>query len=214
MAVPKKRSVADLKATILDSAQTSHFEVEIIPTNGVGSVREWIRSMAKDFGKGNARIAETDYFNNQLKLSCHQTTLPGSSFATHDLNNKMHNLTSKVAYRKTYDQSASFSFYVDKNYDLIHFFENWMSFVMGENNQVNADYTRRSYRAAYPETYISNIAITKFERDYAGRAIVYEFLDAYPASINSMDISYQGSQILSCTVNFNYTLYKTRTLLL
>ena len=80
----------------------------------------------------------TDYFNNQLKLSCHQTTLPGSSFATHDLNNKMHNLTSKVAYRKTYDQSASFSFYVDKNYDLIHFFENWMSFVMGENNQANA----------------------------------------------------------------------------
>ena len=203
MAVPKKRSVALLKSTILNSAQTSHFEVQIIPNT---TVRNWILSQAAR-GRGSARIAGLQYYDRDLKLSCHEASLPGVSFATHELNNKYQNSTVRNVYRKTYDQSASFTFYVDKNYDLLYFFENWMSFIMNEDGVSDRD-PRASYRAKYPNTYKSvAISISKFEKDYAGNVITYNFLDAYPASVDSMQVSYQGSQVLSCTVSFNYTRY-------
>ena len=35
----------------------------------------------------------------------------------------------------------------------------------------------------------------------------YRFLNAYPISINSMPVTYDGSQLLKCTVNFNFSRY-------
>ena len=197
-----------MKNTILNSAQTSHFEVEIIPNS---NVRNWILLKAAA-GRGSARTAGLTYYDKDLKLSCHEASLPGSSFATHELNNKYQNATVKNPYRKTYDQTASFSFYVDKNYDLIYFFENWMSYIM--NEEIDTDrYANASYRAKFPITYKSRqISITKFEKDYSGDVLVYNFADAYPASIDSMPVSYQGSEILSCRVNFHYTRYVIGTI--
>jgi len=208
MSVPKKRSVALLKSTILNSAQTSHFEVEIIPN---ANIRNWVLLKASA-GRGSARTAGLEYYDKDLRLACHEASLPGSSFATHELNNKYQNSTVKNVYRKTFDQTASFSFYVDKNYDLIYFFENWMSYIMNEENEADRN-PKSSYRAKFPSTYKSQkITISKFEKDYAGDVLVYNFLDAYPASIDSMPISYQGSEILSCRVNFNYTRYVLGTI--
>ena len=210
MVVPRKRSVADLKRTILNSAQTSHFEVEIIPNP---LVRNWMLARAAGvLNKGNARIVSSDFFDNDLKLSCHQASLPGSSFATHELNNKRHNATIRNVYRKTFDQTTSFSFYVDKEYDILHFFENWMSFMMNEGDEEVRN-PRTSYRARFPRDYKSpGIRITKFERDYAGEVIVYTFLDAYPSSINTMQLDYSGSQTLSVTVEFSFTKYFTSSI--
>ena len=50
----------------------------------------------------------------------------------------------------------------------------------------------------------------KFEKDYS-RFLEYRFLKAYPISINSMPVSYDGSQILKCTVNFNFSRYLSKT---
>ena len=210
MAVPRKRSVADLKSTILNSAQTSHFEVEIIPNP---RVRNWmLERAAGSSNKGNARIVSSDFFDNDLKLACHQASLPGSSFATHELNNKSHNTTRKNVYRKTFDQTTSFSFYVDKEYDILHFFENWMSFMMNEDEERTFN-PHSSYRANFPAYYKSSgISITKFERDYAGEVMVYTFLDAYPSSINTMQLDYSGSQTLSVTVEFTFTRYVTSSI--
>ena len=41
----------------------------------------------------------------------------------------------------------------------------------------------------------------------SGPDIEYEFLNAFPISINSMPISYDTSQLLKCTVSFAYTRY-------
>lgn len=205
MPVPKKRSVALLKSTILNSAQTSHFEVNIIPNN---NVRNWIL-LKSGSGKGSAATAGLNYYSTNLNLSCHQATLPGVSFATHELNNKYSNNTVKTVYRKTFDQTTSFSFYVDKEYDTLHFFENWMSYVMNEINDAD-NQPKSSFRARYAEEYRSLvISITKFEKDYAGEVMTYNFLDAYPTSIDSMEVDYSGSQVLSVRVGFNYTRYVT-----
>jgi hypothetical protein len=35
----------------------------------------------------------------------------------------------------------------------------------------------------------------------------YQFINAYPISINSMPVSYDASQLLKCTVSFTYSRY-------
>jgi len=38
----------------------------------------------------------------------------------------------------------------------------------------------------------------------------YEFLKAYPISIDSIPVTYDTSQLLKCTVNFNFSRYLHR----
>ena len=51
--------------------------------------------------------------------------------------------------------------------------------------------------------------IKKFERDYKQPSLEYEFLNAYPISINAMPVTYEAAQTLKCTVNFNFSRYIT-----
>ena len=112
------------------------------------------------------------------------------------------------AYRRQYDDTASFTFYVDVNYDTIFLIENWINFIVNQDNSdrsiKNSNY---SYRVNFPNEYKSRIFIRKFERDYAGRNLEYSFFDAYPLSINSMPVNYDESQVLQCTVNFCFSRY-------
>ena len=39
------------------------------------------------------------------------------------------------------------------------------------------------------------------------RSAMRKFVNAYPISINQMPVSYDASQILLCTVNFNFSRY-------
>ena len=112
------------------------------------------------------------------------------------------------AYRRQYDDTASFTFYVDVNYDSIFLFENWINFIVNQdNNDTNTKNSNYSYRVNFPDEYKSRIFIRKFERDYAGRNLEYSFFDAYPLSINSMPVFYDESQVLQCTVNFCFSRY-------
>ena len=62
-----------------------------------------------------------------------------------------------------------------------------------------------------------NLYITKFEKDYNSpqklgeelvpRTLTYQFINAFPISINSMPVSYEGSDVLKCTVSFTYSRY-------
>ena len=83
------------------------------------------------------------------------------------------------------------------------------------------------YRLSYPRGYTGykhDISITKFERDFfvdpnqnsgvMGRShkqslISYQFIDAFPKQVTAMPVSYQGSQLLQCSVTFGYTRYVT-----
>ena len=67
-----------------------------------------------------------------VRLSCAEASLPGSSLATTEINNDYTGVTEKHAYRRLYDSQASFTFYVDKEYRIIDFFENWIAYISGE----------------------------------------------------------------------------------
>lgn len=88
-----------------------------------------------------------------------------------------------------------------------------------------ADY----YRMRYPDEYTQTLYVTKFERDMMAATpkitngkqngytysssplLTYEFVKAYPNNIVASPVSYEGTSILSYTVNFIYTRYFVST---
>ncbi len=194
---PSKKTVADLKASILNPALTSNFQCWFNPP---GEVRTWVNQRSSA-GIGNG------YDDNLISLSCSEASLPGSSLATHEINNDFTGVTERHVYRRQYDDRADFTFYVDHDYNVLQFFENWMSYIVNEQFSKGIESSNYSYRVNFPDDYKTEIYIKKFERDYTGRILQYRFLNAYPISINSMPVSYDSSQLLKCTVSFNYSRY-------
>jgi hypothetical protein len=214
---PRVRSVSDIKSRLLNPALTSHYECFFNPPD---QVRRWIKNR---IGAG-VGVKEYDY--DQISISCCDASLPGSQIATYELNDDFTGVTERNAYRRQYDDRADFTFYVDHDYTIISFFENWMAYIA--NEQINTASTGGAetrpeedptkygyyYRMNYPEDYKADaIYIHKFERDLGKqstlnkRYLQYRFIRAFPVSINSMPVSYESSSLLKCTVSFAYIRY-------
>ena len=208
-----KKSVSELKSKILQPALTSHYEVRIFTPLGLNS--------------SDANLSSYD--QDLMTLYCTEASLPGSSLNTFEINNDYNGVTERHAYRRMYDERIDLTFYVDgRNYLAIKFFELWMDYIDGSidpsnlppipevndnitsdelissNPKFKPDYT---YRVRYPRDYQSDtIQILKFEKNY-NQKIRYDFMGCYPIAINSMPISYDGSDLLKCTVGISYKRY-------
>ena len=205
---PTKRKLSDLKATILAPALTSHFECHFNPPPAVNS---WLGEKQSS-GSGVTYVGNESFFT----LSCSEANLPGSQLATHEILNDFHGVTEKHAYRRQFDDRADFTFYVDREYNVIHLFENWISFIANERRTDSSDIGPRiddpnaSYRFSFPKEYQTEIFIKKFEKDYKKsrrKTLQYKFMKAFPLSISQMPVSYASSELLKCTVSFAYSRY-------
>ena len=187
---PRKVGVSALKNSILNTALTTHYECWFNPPSTVQSL---ITDVAKD---------------ENYTLSCLEAALPGTSLATVELQNDHSGITERHVHRRQYDTTASFTFYVDHDYKIINFFEKWIGYIVNEQNSTADNY---SYRVNFPKLYQTSIYVKKFEKDY-NRVLEYRFLKAYPISINTMPVTYEASQLLKCTVNFNFSRYLVETM--
>ena len=142
-------------------------------------------------------------------LSCMEAALPGTSLATAELTNDHSGITERHVHRRQYDTTSSFTFLVDRNYKQIGLFEQWIGYIVNEQNSSAENYF---YRVNFPKEYQTAIYIKKFEKDYNnGKMLQYKFLKSYPISIDSMPVTYEASQVLKCTVNFNFSRYWVET---
>lgn len=186
MARPK--STSEIKSSLLRPAQTTHFEVNItLPTE----------------------LSATSVEQNYLSLACSDASLPGSSLATFDINNDHYGVTETHAYRRNYDRGIDLTFYVNAGeYTTIKLFERWMSHIVGEVEGLGTvSKSNYSYKVKYPDEYMENMTITKFERDYDG-GLVYQFYRCYPKAIQSMPVSYGDSNnLLKVSVTMSYLRY-------
>jgi hypothetical protein len=192
---PTKVQMKDMVSRILRPALTSHYAVKINPPSDV-----------LDYMKSN----EIYYDLELVELSCAEASLPGSSLATVDVTNDFMGVSTKNAYRRLYDDRADFTFYVNHQYDQIKFFEFWMRYITGEQKALDLEENWFTSRVNYPKNYKTIISILKYERDYpnqSGNVLAYNFIDAFPISINSMPISYDSSNLLKVTVSFSYSRY-------
>lgn len=197
-ATPKSYNISDLKSKFLNIAQTSVYLVKLQPPGNVVTLL-------------NQRGFNYSSEGEDLELLCSETALPGSSLATHESTNDYHGVTEKMAYRRIYDETINFTFYVDYDYKVNEFFETWMDYVVGQENSTAYKNRTTPYRMNFPEKYKSSIYLTKFEKDpteiSSKNVLYYTFVDAFPISITSSPVSYDQSQLLKMNVSFSYVRY-------
>ena len=190
---PEKLTVSKIKSRLLNVAQSSLYRLTL-------QVPQTVRD----------RLSLSSFDYDNINLLCSEATLPGSSLTTHEVNRRM------------YDESLSLTFYVDREYRVIELIEGWMDYITGVDNKKAYEDPYISYRMAYPKSYKNNIFLTKFEKDQFMRdystsrrastistrtTLDYTFVQAFPLSLTAIPVSYEDSQVLKCTVSFNFIRY-------
>ena len=195
-------SMNTLKSRILNPAFTSVYSVLIQAPNAVAG------------GEGGSSATGLD--RELFELTCIEASLPGSSIATVETNRDYHGIVERHAYSRLFDETIELTFLVtlDSNYRQIRFFDYWMKYIIGENNFTDKQLGNKVVqRAKYPDTYKTGMKIAKYEKDLGSgksagtNAIVYNFVDIFPKSMNSIPITYESTQLLKVTVSLCYTRY-------
>lgn len=202
---PKKFSMSDVKSRMGNYASTNFYQVFFtLPSK----VENHVRSK---YGVTKAQ------YQNLVEIACIDTTLPGSSFATHEITNDYAGTTERHVYRRQFDGKIDFTFAVDREYTLLRLFEGWMGYIGGENGEsYQNNVPNHGYRVPFPSDYRAFLSITKFEKDlfsFSGskRSLTYEFINAFPSSISSIPISQGATDLLTMTVTMDYQKYYTST---
>ena len=196
---PNKVNTSTIVNRFLKFSQTSVYRVKVQPPF---RVQNFMNRQGRAFDYGND--------GRDIEFLCTEASLPGTTLATHDVTADYVGVTEKMAYRRIYDESIDMTFYVDKKYNVIEFFDGWIDFISGVGrNGVREDYksTAIGYRMSYPREYKSNIYVTKFEKDLRDNQLQYTFVDAFPTSINSTPVTYAESDVMRYNVSFSYVRY-------
>lgn len=200
-AAAKHYKMSEIKQKLLRPAQTSVYMVSV-QTNSA------VNSFVQKRGYSSQKHQE------MINLACCETSLPGSSLATHEVNNDYHGVTEKMVYRRIYDDTIDLTFYVDWEYQVIKYFQGWMNFIVGEGDYFTTEQYKNPatfYRMKYPQQYKSDIHLIKFEKDVSKNSprptLKYQFIQAFPINIVSIPVSYDSSDLLKMTVSFAYTRY-------
>lgn len=163
---------------------------------------------------------DVDFSTDQtlINLSCAEATLPTSSYATSEVKDNYIGITQEFAHTRI-NTDIDFTFYVDRNYKVLAFFEAWMDYISGggEISLYNTTYLADGYyrRFNYPKYYKneSGVYIKKFEKDWkteGSNSVTYQLINSFPKSIASIPIAYGSDEILKVTVTMNYDRYILR----
>ena len=196
------------KANIANLALTNQYQVNISGITGD----------LKNYLAGQYRV-DREYLNGGIGIMCSEASLPTSSFATSEVKDNFQGVNQQFAHTRIYVES-DFTFYIDRDYNVLKFFEGWMDYISGENiiegvNKSDSQnyYRRFNYPMNNPELGRNNVgykagvlSITKFDRNYDNE-IVYEFINAFPKGMTSIPVSYGGADILKVSVQFAYDRY-------
>jgi hypothetical protein len=220
MKVPEIGTVnMSMLPTFLNLSRTNLYEVFIGNSWASPSTTTSFLKFLSD-GTQYGSINFNEDFGRGIGLLCTNATLPASSYATAEVKDNFIGVGQEFAHTRI-NTDIDFTFYIDRQYKVLGFFEAWMDFISGgaggDMPQQNSDQSAsvgyyRRYN--YPKYYKTNgIYIKKFEADYAkGGAtnISYQLVNAFPKSMASIPVAYGGSEIMKITVTLNYDRYIVR----
>lgn len=198
MSTPRRYQIEDIRSKFQTVALSNHYQVFFESNSHI------LKSAAK-------RGIDNRFVNEDLGLYVSDAVLPGSSFADIEVAGDRQGITERFAQNRIYDD-VTFSFYVDRDYNVMKFFESWNELInplIDGDGGINPDVMRLTY----PVYYKCNVTIHKFNKDnFIGpnpsrNAIAYTFINAWPYSVASTPVSYSGSNILQANVTFRYDRY-------
>lgn len=157
-----------------------------------------------------------------VNFLAYEAVIPGSSFELSQVFGDRQGITEQYPTKRSYPP-IDVSFYVDSDYTVIKFFEEWMAAIQPNLGKRGNSYAKFNY----PGSYETEVIITKFDREFrekgnrlksrgsAGKPaepmqVKYTLLNAYPSSVISLPVSYSQADVLRTTVTFNYDLYSVQ----
>jgi hypothetical protein len=134
----------------------------------------------------------------QLTLRCESANIPGRTLATAD--QKIYNITEKFPYQTTYND-MEMTFIVSNDMTEKQFFDAWVEFINPSTN----------FNFKYKGDYATSITISQYD-DTNTLSYQIELIDAYPISVNQLDLNWNADGYHKLTVTFAYTYWKNTNL--
>ena len=200
--MPKKYAIDDIKSRFQTVAIDNKYQAFFKPN---GDIYDAASQIGLD-----ARFVDED-----LGLYVSDAVLPGSSFADIEIAGDRQGITERVPFSRIYDD-VTFTFMVDENYKVMRFFESWMGLVNPLYGTTSASSSNQVMTLNYPKKYKCDMSIVKFNKDYdiqsipnrsRGVILYYQFNEAWPFSVASTPVNYEGGSVLKLNVTFRYTRY-------
>ena len=160
-----------------------------------------------------------DTMKRLLAFSCANATLPSSTFATGEVKDNFQGVTEEFAHTRI-NTDIDFTFYVDRDYRVLMFFEAWLNFISGGNSDqlsepsiYDSSVSNYYRRFQYPKHYKNSTGfhITKFEKNYLVKDatnITYQLINSFPKTITTTPLQYGEAEIMRVTVTMNYDRYR------
>jgi len=190
---PRPRGISDILPRMQNVAQTSHYFVRFALPNS--DLRGFLRRKGVD----------DRFIVEDAGLLCNNAVLPGSALASVDTRGDYQGVIERFAHTRNFTQ-INLEFYVDNEYKSMKFLEHWMEYITGASGS-DSSTNNHYFQLHYPQAYKSNeTRIVKFERNYK-QFLEYRFIGLFPLSLNSVRVSYQGSQILKASASFSFDRY-------
>lgn len=133
-----------------------------------------------------------------LTYRCETANLPGRTFAT--MEQKTYGPVEKYPYLSTYND-IDLTFIVDDDMQEKVFFDAWL-------NYINPTY---NYNMRYKENYATTLTINQYGVSN-DKTYTVSLFDAYPISVNQLDLDWNGDGHHKLTITFAYTYWKNLTL--
>lgn len=223
MAIPSIRSLSmsDMRS-FGNLARTNLYQVTIESGGWLGLSSGEGQSFLDHLTNFQLYYGITDFeteIKEKIQILCAEANLPASSYATAEVKDNFMGVPQEFAHTRI-NTDIDFTFYVDRDYKLLMFFEAWMDYISGGNNpnitpaepslyQRDGNYYRRF---KYPKQYKnSQFYIKKFEKDYSvsnATSISYQLINAFPKSVASIPVSYGEAELMKITVTMNYDRYR------
>jgi hypothetical protein len=133
----------------------------------------------------------------EVRYRCETTQLPGRTFSTVEQNT--YGPTEKYPSLTTYND-IDLTFIVDDDMRAKMFFDGWMNFI---NPSYNNDFR-------YKENYATTLTINQYGVD---NRLTYSvnLYDAYPISMNQLDLDWNAEGYHKLTVTFAYTYWRNNS---
>tara|TARA_B100000131_G_scaffold145983_1_gene142024 strand:- start:386 stop:1072 length:687 start_codon:yes stop_codon:yes gene_type:complete len=153
-------------------------------------------------------------FRRKLAFSCSEATLPTSSFATGEVKDNYMGVPQEFAHTRI-TTDIDFSFYIDRDYTILTFFEAWCDYVSGGSELSKYSEPVGSYyrRLNYPKHYKNGTGfyISKFEKNYGvsgATNLTYQLINAFPKSVVTTPLTYGEAEVMKVSVTMNYDRYR------
>lgn len=134
-----------------------------------------------------------------LTYRCENANLPGRTLSTTE--QKTYGPVEKYPYLSTYND-IDLTFIVDDDMQQKVLFDAWL-------NYINPSY---NYNMRYKENYATTLTINQYGVAKDEKTYAVSLFDAYPISVNQLDLDWNGEGYHKLTVTFAYTYWKNLTL--